>query len=567
MKHFIALFIFTLLCSRSIQAQATKAKVYGDVATSDDQAMKKMLAIPEVKAQYDSCTKANVKLEEMSNCLWNGGSGVPPLSDDAKKQVKNRYAADEATSGRSPASAPTDPKAASGVTSKLTGNSDNLSIDYKSDPAVRALTDFYNKKLNEVLNPDANNKDKKTITTVDQSKFIQLYSSELGKSVVNSFVSYCMETSSTCGSDPKDPSLCEFDKVDGPKNAKKNLDDLKTANLDTSAGTRWTSCIASVSGVCYDLSVKVGDDNYYSKQKACLVVDFVKAARKNLMIAEEQKQFYDGLTPAVGIASNMKAADENSLAADKITSITSSDVGKDFQNTQNKKENIAKVDDDLAKEAEECAKDGTSAKCKNIIDTNVDAKKEAVAEFGLRKLAQEDDLSKKLDDPKAVAQYLKEEGYDDAKIKDLTSTPQKLEEIKDQIKKRFDSEKEAIIAEMAQKVNGKITSNDGKIDLNSDSAKISAIKQDFSSRSADLKNLIQFDNIVSSYLTVVDSKNTKATPSRNTASLYAELKGMDPNTAEAKALKAQIEASKDVKETSGTADLSVDQINELLKYK
>ena len=591
MKHTIPLiFLTTLLSTSLVYSEASKPsgkadKIYGEVVVQDNTALAKMLTIPEVKTQYDLCSKAfpdQKDLAKIPDCLWNGTpkdstKNIPALNDDVKKQVQAKYAQeDQSKNARSPASAG-DTRAAQldaatakdKVTSKYTGKSDNIFIDYKSDPAVKALSDFYSKKLEEVLT-NKDDKTSKTITTVDHEKFIQLYSSELGKSVINAFTSYCMQTDPVCrksggvciipqGSDDNETRKLRKDAIEA------NIKDLKDATFSKEEGTQWTSCIAGVSTICYD-DVKKSND--YSKQQACLIVDFVKSARKNLMIAEQQKKFYDGLGPNVTLRdSGLREVSDKKLNADDVTSLTSADLNKDFTNTDNKKENIAAINTNLTKEASDCvdaASGGSTDKCKKLIETDSKTNTEAVTDFGLRQLAQGDDLKEKLlKDKTTIAAYLKEEGYADNQIKDLTSDA-KIEDIKTKIQERFNAEKQAIITAMAEKVTGKTTTTDGTIDAKTDAGKLSQIRGELQTRNTDMANLIHFNNIVASYLSV-EEKGKPNSASRNTASLYAEINS--DTTDDGKALKKKIEANPDLKQNSNTADLKVDDINKLLQYR
>jgi len=79
-------------------------------------------------------------------------------------------------------------------TSNLTNKSKELGEDYMSDPAVLELSEIMRKKLEEALIGDKEfQKDKKTIAVVDHAKYIDLYRTELGKTIVNAFTSYCVE--------------------------------------------------------------------------------------------------------------------------------------------------------------------------------------------------------------------------------------------------------------------------------------------------------------------------------------------------------------------------------------
>lgn len=577
-----SLLILTLLLGHSAYSAESsnpkKSEQYGAVSVVEDSTLKKLLVVPGVNEKYQSCQETHKEqLDKIPDCIWKG------LNSDQRKQVSQIYAQEEA-SEKAPAATPGAAKAVEvDVTagknlfnSNLTKRKVNVGIDYKSDPAVKALSEFFGKKLDEVLNGDPKEANSKTITTVDHTKFIELYTSELGKSIINSFTSYCMETSADCR--PQDatqaPALCLISADDDQrkKDIEGNLKRLKSATFSEDEGNVWKKCITDVSEVCYGENKNgTDDDRAYSKQKACLVMDFVKASRKNLIATNEQKTFYSGLKGGgdrgiASIASNMKVVDgDKKLSADQLTQLTSADIGKDFKNGDDQNTNIAKATDNIRKEAEECAgEDGKIAdetKCKKFLDTNTEKNGEAVMAFGLGQFAKTEELEEKLGNDKNVAAYLKDEGYTDAQIKDLVSA-ENIDEVRAKIKARFGAEKDAIIKEMSDRIKNKTTTNEGTIDAK-DESKISIIKGELSSRNSDLKNLIHFNNIVSSYLSIQD-KGTKQI-SRNTASLFSEVESYDG--VDAKELKANLKNNKDIKQESTSTQLEIKDINsEFLNY-
>ena len=582
------LLIFTLLISNQVQSldavpPDSAKKIYGGVSINQDSTLKKLLVIPEVADQYKNCqlfykNKLN-ELDKIPDCLWNGVGNIPKLDQTQKDKVKKIYA-EEQLSETNTDKTPIDPKASAvDVTTKdpkmtinLTNRTVNIMTDYKSDPAVKALSAFFGKKLDEVLNGNAKDIADNKIVSVDHKKFIDLYTSELGKSIVNAFTAYCMETDPDCrdGTNTK-ACIIPADEDKRKENISVNLKVISKADFSAEEGKKWTYCIGTVTDICYKNN-KTDKDQTYSKQRACLVMDFVKSARTNLRIAEQQKTFYNGLEGGgdrsiASIASNTKALDEKESSADKLTQITSADVSKDFKNNDNQNENISKTNDKIEKEAADCIDDNgqmtTKDKCKKFIDVSTTTNTDAVTEFGLRQFVKGDVLDDKLKDNSNVATYLKEEGYTDPQIKDLTSTDQKIEDVKQQIKSRFNDEKDAIIKEMASRISAKTTVADGSIDKEDTSA-LGKIKTDLASRNDDLKNLIHFNNIVSSYLNISEGEGTAKKLTRNTASLFAEVKSMDQK--DAKDINDTIAKNKDLKDNQTTSDLQINDINQILKY-
>jgi hypothetical protein len=553
------LLLFTLTISSLVfSAEVKKADpnkaVYGGVTIKEDSTLKKLLSLPSVAPHYETCKTTEKELDQIPGCIWK------LLNEGQKAEVQKMFAQEEA---KSEAKVEVDAKTSAvdvtandvRPTTNLTNRSATIGTDYSSDPAVKALSAFFGKKLDEVLNGTAQDIKDKKIVTVDHKKFINLYTSELGKSIVNSFTSYCMETDPLkCGIDsgfeacflPGD----QKDDKERRENIKANIAAIDKADFSAESGKKWTSCIGTITDICYK---NTDSKNTYSKQRACLVMDFVKSARKNLIAADQQKKFYDGLDNAVGVASNMKVVEDKDSSADKLTQITSADIDKDIKTANKKTEN----------EVDDCIAEVNNEKCKKFLDINTKNNTDALAELGLKQHAQEEALDKKLGDDKNVSSYLKEEGYTDDQIKDLTSAD-KIDEVRKKITDRFKAENEAIIKEMAGRISAKTTAEDGKINEQVDSSALGKIKTDLASRNEDLKNLIHFNNIVASYLNITEGEGKSQKVTRNSASLFAEVNSMDKKDSAEMLLK--IKQNKDLQDNQTTADFQINDINQILKY-
>jgi hypothetical protein len=528
-------------------------KVYGDVVVSED--LQKLLTVPGVQAIFDTCKTKDLK--KISECIWEDARMTP----EKKKQVQAIYAKEIESKtidskGRSIAS--TDK-------TNLTGRSKTVGVDYASDPAVAALSEYYGKKLDEIMAPTKADLTAGKIVTVDHTKFIELYKSELGKTIINAFTSYCLETDpkTCCVEDTKEcKQTCKIDKEE--KNRKdhktENLRSLSTANMDIKGNDslKWNKCIKDVSEVCFKTdAVTTNTDISYSAERACVIVDYVKAARKNIMIVDDQAEFYkdyqknnQGLTLLRG--EDVKIVEGEAASADAILEMTSKDVAETLKASTAAQE----------KEMEACIDPVTKMiadinSCKKFLNTNKDDNVAAVTEFGLRQLAQEDTLKEQLDsgDDKVKA-YLKEEGFAPEKINEL-SNKENIEETKTQILARYKAEKKAIIAEMASRIDGKTVSVDGKVtNSDDDKDKLQAIQTQLSSRGTDLANLVKFNNIVTSYLNIEDNEGKQ---SRNTASLFAESKTLQGE--DAKIFKENIDKAK-LTDKKNSSNLNIDTIND-----
>lgn len=546
---FLKLCLLSLYATQ-ISASDTQKKVevsYNDVQVNSTLA--KMLELDGVKPHYKTC-KADTSetTATMADCIWK------KLSNDKEtkkkvmaiynSEIRNEQASDK---NRSPASLEGKREL---TTSELTGKVIGVGLNKQADPAILALSAFYEKKLDEVLDPTkaltTEEQKEGKVLTVDHRKFSDLYKSQLGKTVIAAFTSYCLDT------DPNTHSSSKFeirqDENDRASDRKENLEELSASNIDLNAnGTlanKWKSCILQVTKNCENSS------NQTTKERACIVTDYVKAARKNIMITDEQISFYQELEKkgTINMVTNAKEiTDPNKASSDVLLQINSKDI----------QDNLKKVTEDTQKELEECQIKKNLEICKKFLNINTDQNEVAVMEFGLRQNAKEDELKEVLKSDDKIVQYLKEEGYKQDEIDKLLKDPAGIVDIRNKITDRFKKEKESIIAEMANRIKNKSSTTNGKIDLVRDAGKLSAIKDEINSRPKELSDLIKFNNIVSSYLEIEDSKS-KAT-SRNTASLFAETAAL--NKEDQDKMKVKLEKEK-IKDEKSNAELEIKTINE-----
>lgn len=565
---------FALAAEEKVVPVKEANKVQSGVVINDT--LKKLLEVKGVQPVYETCLKNNSNNQEaIPDCIWRN------LDDKLKKTVQETYTAEikKNSGGRAPAS---------GTDISLTTKQEVVSTNYSTDPAVEALSNFYKTKLDAVLNPQvaltAEEQKNGAILNTDHRQYIDLYKSALGKTIINAFTSYCLDTdpancectateAANCAANKEDckceQSTCSIsdNEADRKVHRGKNLDGLKNLDLNSSsaAAMKWRMCISSVTNACAGKVKPNVTINTETKNRSCLVMDYVESARTNIMYADKQKTFYDDLAKdrPTNIVSNAKGiTDKTKNSSDALLEMTSTDVEKSLKDPLEK----------TAKEFEECYKEDDQKNgqivnadaCKKYLNTNTDENNAALAELGMRYNAQgaiiEEELKK--DDTK-VSAYLLEEGYTKEQAAAMTKDAASIEKVRQEIIERYKSQKDAIIADMAEKIKTKSSTTDGKIDATKDMSKLAAIKADLTSRASDFQNLVKFNNVISSYMEV--SSNGKV--ERNTASLYAESNAM--KEADSKELKDSIKKAKlsDQKGTSNTVDFEVDKINSVLKYK
>lgn len=574
MKTYI-ITIFILMNAITMAADSTPKKndVSGGIVINDS--LQKLMKIEGVEPIYQNCQKnyaveTDTQTEKIFTCLWDGVKKNASL----KKKVQEVYAQEL----KGEKSAPEEGRAPASTSQlSLTGRKASIAVDYESDPAVAALSDYYGKKLDVILNPDvaltAEERKKNTILSVDHRQFIDLYKSELGKTIISAFTAYCLDTKpETCVCSQAEQKICAEDKskcncvastceistdeTQRKKDRETNLKSLKVADLksNSSDGVKWNMCISSVSKSC--VSEPTSEHSETSK-RACLIMDYVKSARKNIMVADTQKTFYDDLNAVqtANIASNMKAiTDLKKTSSDALLEMSSTDVKTALEKPMNSK----------LKDLEGCYKDGVivNAKaCEKYLSVNKDENDTALAELGMRQIAQQGILEEELaSSDQKVKDYLKEEGFSKQEIETMTADKKSIDQVKKEILERYSSQKAAIIKEMAERIASKTSATDGKVEnVESNLSKLEKIKKELESRSSDLQNLVYFNNVVSSYLEISDGKGNN---SRNTASLFAEANSLEKD--QAKLIKAQIDDAKlkDQKGSANTTNLEVQTIND-----
>lgn len=555
-----------------------------------DKSMEQLLEIEGVDKIYKSCQESYAESKassdyasKISSCLWS----VVQKDEKLKAQVTESYAnlkkkevaetTDKTADKKEKEGASRSPSSES---SALSAKKINLTVGTAEDPAIAALNDFYAKKLNEVLDPqNALTKAERaagTVAMVDHRKYIELYKSALGKTIVNAFTSYCLETDSSCQNDPIecDPTdkecikyTCLIPKHQATRleNKKNNIANLTNGSIDLDNkgqdSKKWTKCIQEVTPICTESYTKEQYEAHkYSIDRACVIVDYVKSARENLKLTNEQITFYDDLDKnykGVGYSQGFKEIDKDDKAsADALSSITAKDI----------KDSLKSVDEKALAEIDMCftedeqtgeSKIVDAEACKKFLNTNKEESVLALSEFELRQQIQADALSQELQDDDKLNKYLEEEGYTKEEIANLLKDPNSITLIREKILSRFNNEKNALIAEMRDRIKTKTSVEDGTV-TKEDIDSLKKIKQELLGRTSDLAGSVQFNNIVSSYLSYEDKKGGAS--GRNVASLFAELDTMTEE--EAKVFQEKIKEAELVDKKT-TVELSLTNLNNI----
>ncbi len=452
----------------------------------------KLLSDPQVKSIYDGCRQqypsSKGEMDTFINtCMWQEieknqalKEKVLKFYDSSKKEkqgITKNDKTNESTFGTSLAHIST-------ATTK----------EVNKTPEIRKLEEFLSKRLDEAL---WGKEGDKSVKNVDHMVFYKLYESQLGKNLLTAVSSYCIEA---------DTEFFIIENEDQAKeNRKKNLVALKEGK---SAGNKWGTCLKKIPEICET-------DKDYSKNRACEVVSYMKTVRANLLLITDVKQKAEDALSASSafkikdpVRSYSGTSQNDELGIDSLTSITSSEI-----------ENSG-MEQEAQKRAEKFRKDciGGGDCSKHLKDEKESEKiRELYAEEALRAKVLEEKLKTMSDEE--VKAYLKEEGKTDL-VEGLDAS--KISAIKEEISKKYQAEREAILAKMSE--NLQKTSKMDDTDKNK-------LAEEIKEKGLNTSDLFFYNNIVSGYLNVESGdcssqgkKARKCKTSGNTASLFREIK-------------------------------------------
>jgi hypothetical protein len=456
-----------------------------------------------------------------------------------------------------------------------------LKVRKNTNPGLDALEDYLKKRLSEALyNQDPNEKalvpvDGKPIRVVDHSQFYSFFKTQVGKNIVSSVTSYCIEANPK-KLDPSDDAahlfLISSDKDKRKTQREDNIKQLtqssskkatpapggnqQKATLTSAAADNWLNCIQRLPFICsadkiivepgaapgvlidyLKLKVKSGGsssspptdlekDHTYSQERACVVVNYMKGAKQNLINVKSiedqfgkrnEKNGAQGAAPRldVGKVESYNSSDPDQKSVDELTSISSGE----FVENSGHKEALEKQKKDI----KDCIDNQNQENCKKFLDVEKNKSQEDFAELKLKTKAQLEQLR----DPKEfkeedLRKLLAEEGRSEDQIDALIKSGGGVDIIKESVRKKYLAEKEALIRSIAKQIDDNTSSTDGKVDLSQgeDKNKLTIKGEDIGARSDIIKENIHFNNIVSGYFNIKDAEGNS---SQNTASIFREL--------------------------------------------
>lgn len=526
---------------------------------SDNPKMARALEIKEVQEVYNNCFKLQhdnggvVEGKRLMDCMWMNVQ----QDENLKQQVLDTMAKDTSGKERNIASVQYER---------------SVNIKEGTNPGLLALQDYYSKRLEEALYGGAVDKNSdtliKTKRTADQKVFFQLYKSQLGKNILASLSSYCIEAAPVRISGPAGtfsiPMIYE-DKGERETKRKQNLKSLNQTATNPQSGestlrasSNWNSCITNIQYVCHqpthilkqdgdtilktafmdntenllescisereDLFKEKEDkaekrclsDIDYSKKRACVVTQYLTEAKRNLGVLDKTMELYSKIGNSGNGSDGVKFYKDasNKKSIDELTSITSQEaVDSGYASAKN--EELEKF--------KECLNDDNTVNneeaCKAYLSEEKDKYYATLAEFKLKQEATFERL-KNIDpsDKKQIEEILIQDGYNEEEAKELAN----YNDIKMQIEQKYKNKKDALLADFADRIDDMTVSGD-KLNTDQSSediAKLMKIREGLKNDTQKFAELVHFNNIVSSYLQIEDSEGNS---SKNTAALSREL--------------------------------------------
>ena len=438
------------------------------------------MEIPEVAQAYEDCQQGGPQnSQKMDECIWNRIKGHSEVKEKIEKiQNPERFE-----------SIPL------------------ATLRQARDPAMEKLQQYLSKRLEEAIYGEVQKDGKKMRRMVAHDRFLKLYKSQIGKNIILTLSSYCLDT------DPNSSKhLIPKDKDAREKARKDNIERLGrfNASRENMANSRWVECVQEIQNICSKDNINSKYEG--SRQRACVVTDYVKAARQNLIILATIEKAWDNVKKEKKggrfIVENIVEYDGKK--DDDLTSISSNEL----LNTSGFKE----ANENLAKNLEErCLKGGEEDECAQYISQNKEELEKLLGEYRLRSFL----VQKKVEDMKKedIENYLKDEGYSEEQI---ALKLQDEDAIKEQITKNYRERREKLIAHLQSKI---IESSVEKgTNFDASKRKLEAIHQELLARPERYKQLVHFNNIVSGYLSFESSETQKNQERRNIQSIVRELK-------------------------------------------
>ncbi len=520
-----SLFIFLSLVFVTLLAQAED---------SDSQAIQKLekalINDPKIKHHYQTCQKQDSK--RIGRCIWQ------KLGDKEKEEVYKKM-----TSGAYFKDPKDIQKTKEAPRYEGVDTLAHLQIQTKpKDKAYQKVESYLYKKLQEALYSDVKNRKNKNgqKLMMNHKVFHDLYESAVSKNIISGLTSYCMEADAT-----RHFILYKSEQT-REKIRKENMKKLNQFQGESpEAMNDWGLCIQSVQYICYrEKKGQIAYDNFdficpqntdcneedydYSQNRACQLTTYLKSLRQTLIHTADIQKKWELLKEDE--FNKGDASIQTAIDVDGVTNITSNEAVNDSGLEQALVEKKALLD--------QCEKAWDEVRCAQFKENKEELAKN-IHEADLRLHMKGDQLEKDMatDADQTVRRYLAEEGHSEKDIAKMLSTKEKLAAMQEQIKSRYESEREALRRQLAEKL------DEGQASSGKESQSSTPSIDDFADervkikkQAAKIKQLVFFNNMISGYLTFAsDEKGPGKGPGRNTKALMMELgnSAYDPGRAPA----------------------------------
>lgn len=455
---------------------------------------------------------------------------------------------------------------------------------------VKEIREYLTDKLQEALT-GVNRKEKdqkklmesmkfKNMKQVDQRVFFELHKAQLGNNALMEISKFCFEklrnttnTSSLDFSSHWANYQFKNDATDPNKILVSDLTDSGTPEFNTFSNTQtddqkkiykaiaegidkagnldkfFQNCGKTITRLC---DVYTNNPSSGKGSTACLtrsrIQDYKKAIAKTEEILKDFDNYTDDQKERLKLTMGeykMYGSDPNDKRVDQLTRITSDDIiGRESENKE-----IQDIEKDcIGGNEEACAQLTVSKESVDKIGHNLELQTAFKIEIEKKRI---DELKKKPDDLKT---YLKENGYLDL-LAEYETNPNV--DISKSIEKEFQARETALKKEISDKLGKRQVAKGSKLTNPNDIKKIAGNAKEEKARMA---QVVLFNNIISSFLTVTDDKKTQS--GTNVGAWKAESKEVQEDFF--KNISTKHQGSEEIK-IKGASGMGFEVLDEFLK--
>ncbi len=531
------------------------AEVYQKAGEEGETQLEKLLESPQLRPLREACeeerkTDSNLII---GDCVWAA------MDDSQKDEIREILGQDQE-----------DPQY-QGI--ELGGQKIN------QDPALIKVQEHLNKLLQEAMYGEVQ---ASTVNIVDHNVFYEMFETKVSKNIIEGISSFCIEAVK----DAQHIYIISRDKALQAATRERKIDELKQPGQ--AAYKKWTTCAGEFKDVCKNPIRSQNPDtapyacnggspcgNPEAKTKACEVLSIVEKARKELIaiaeIKEANKNFMDkegslrlgGIAKGQTVKTYTGSTRNGDKSIDELTTVTSGDFVKGYKEENEKLQEKFK---------EECTADSHDSEfCKQFIsdESTKEEQQKAIDNYSIASKVMEEKIVTNLEsDPEGeeLTKYLKEEGYSDDKIKEIVDGDPSIKgKVIADIKKTYSAKRLAVIKSMKARLEGESVTTDPQGNASAQNA-IDQINKELTQNTKEYSQLIHFNNIVSSYISLDTGGGNK---SNNLTAANLELGNLAEDFEQNKdAIQGEIDSAGLTQSSeSGSLQLGVDELNkEFLKH-